>query len=75
MVKVGGEMTVIFPNGDVGTVPTDILDKSIRERKIIAFLRSSGWVQVDRDPIRLTQRPSTNSVSRDGKCISKRTLH
>lgn len=51
-------ITVLFANGEVGAVPKDYLDDLIREKKIIAFLRSSGWVQIDRDPIRKTQRPS-----------------
>jgi hypothetical protein len=60
----GMKMTVIFPNGEVGTVPKDSLDSSIRAKKIIAFLRSSGWVQVDRDPIRLAQIPLKGSGKR-----------
>jgi hypothetical protein len=66
MSNVEMKMTVIFPNGEVGTVPKDILDDSIRGKRIIAFLRSSGWVQIDRDPTRKTLRPSTNSEEMDG---------
>jgi hypothetical protein len=60
------KMSVIFANGEVGTVPKDILDDSIQGKKIIAFLRSTGWVQIDRDPIRQAQRPVTSSGKRDG---------
>jgi len=60
------KMSVIFANGEVGTVPKDILDDSIRGKKIIAFLRSSGWVQIDRDPVRKAQRPLTSSDQKDG---------
>jgi len=66
MSNVEMKMTVIFPNGEVGTVPRDILDDSIRGKRIIAFLRSSGWVQIDRDPTRKTQRHSTSSEGMDG---------
>jgi len=75
MVNVEMKITVIFPNGEVGTVLKNNLDDSIREKKIIAFLRSSGWVQIDRDPIRNAQRPLASLVKRDGKSMSKRTLH
>ena len=60
------KMPVIFPNGEVGTVPKDILDHAIREKKIIAFLRSSGWVQIDRDPIRKDQSTFTGAGKRSG---------
>jgi hypothetical protein len=60
------KMSVIFANGEVGTVPKYILDHAIREKKIIAFLRSSGWVQIDRDPVRKEQSAFTGSGKRDG---------
>ena len=66
MANVEMKMTVIFPNGEVGAVPKDLLDDSIRGKRIIAFLRSSGWVQIDRDPTRKTQRPSTSSEGMNG---------
>ena len=62
----GMKMSVIFANGEVGAVPKDILDDSIRTKKIIAFLRSSGWVQVDRDPIRNEQSTFTGVDRRSG---------
>ena len=68
------KMTVIFPSGEVGTILKDNLDYSIREKKIIAFLRSSGWVQVDRDPIRKSQRPLASSDKR-GSSMPKRATH
>ena len=63
--NVAVKMTVIFSNGEVGAVPRDILDDSIRTRKIIAFLRSTGWVQIDRDPIRKVKR-AANPEQEDG---------
>jgi hypothetical protein len=59
-------MSVIFANGEVGAFPKGILDDSIREKKIIAFLRSSGWVHIDRDPIRKAERPLKGSDKRAG---------
>ena len=34
------------------------LDYLIREKEIVAFHRSEGWVQSGRDPIRSAQHPS-----------------
>lgn len=61
MGNLGMRITVIFANGEIGAIPKEDLDDFIRGKKIIAFLRSSGWVQIDRDPIRRTQRPSMTS--------------
>ena len=66
MANAGMKMTVIFPNGEIGTIPKYKLEDSIRTKKIIAFLRSSGWVQIDRDPIRKAQRPLTSPGRRAG---------
>lgn len=66
MEHVEMKMSVIFADGEVGSVPKDILDDLIRGKKIIAFLRSSGWVQIDRDPTRKAPRPLTNSSKRSG---------
>jgi len=70
-MELGMKMTVIFPNGEVGTVPKDILDYSIREKKIVAFLRSSGWVQIDRDPVRMEQWPLTTPTRRADDPLSQ----
>ena len=75
MANVEMKMTVLFPNGEVGAVLKDTLDDSIRTKRIITFLRSSGWVQIDRDPIRKIQRPLTNSDKKDGDLMPKRTEH
>jgi hypothetical protein len=50
-------MSVIFANGEEKIVPAYMLDYLIAEKKIVAFLRSDGWVQVGRDPIRKSQKP------------------
>jgi len=65
-------ISVIFPNGDEKTVPSYMLDYLIREKKIVAFLRSTGWVQVGRDPIRKAQQPLTRSGERWSDFLFKR---
>lgn len=67
------KMPVIFPNGEIGAVPRDLLDDSIREQKIVAFLRSSGWVQIDRDPFRKSQRRSATSGEGNGDASRKQS--
>jgi putative NADH-flavin reductase len=69
------KISVIFASGEVGTILKDNLDAAIRGENILAFLRSSGWVQIDRDPIRKEPRPFASSGKRDGKFIFKRTNH
>ena len=65
-------MLVIFANGEEQVVPAYKLDSLIQEKKIIAFLRSDGWVQVDRDPVRKGE-PLTWSGNRWSDFMSKRT--
>lgn len=60
-------ITVIFNNGDEKNVPSYMLDYLIQEKKIVAFQRSSGWVQIGRDPIRNRQQPLTRSLTRSGE--------
>jgi spermidine synthase len=45
-------MQIILNSGEEKFVPAYSLDSLIEGKKIAAFLRSDGWVQVDRDPIR-----------------------
>lgn len=63
---------VIFINGDEKIVPSYMLDYLIREKKIVAFLRSSGWVQIGRDPIRKSQQPLTRTGERWSDFMFKR---
>lgn len=65
-------ISVIFTNGDEKTVPSYMLDYLIREQKIVAFLRSSGWVQIGRDPIRKAQHPLTRTGERWSDFLFKR---
>jgi len=66
-------ITVIFANGDERKVPSYMLDYLIREQKIVAFLRSDGWVQIGRDPIRKSQQPLTKAGDRWNDFMFKRS--
>jgi hypothetical protein len=68
-------MSVIFTNGEERVVPAYMLDYLIREKKIVAFLRSDGWVQVGRDPIRKGQLPLIKSGDRWSDFMFKRSEH
>lgn len=50
-----------------------MLDYLIGEQKIVAFLRSDGWVQIGRDPIRKAQQPLTKSGGRWDDFMFKRS--
>lgn len=63
---------VIFANGEEKSVPSYMLDYLIREKKIVAFFRSSGWVQIGQDPIRKSQQPLTRSGERWSDFLFKR---
>jgi hypothetical protein len=65
-------MLVIFANGEDKIVPAYKLDTLIQEKKIIAFYRSDGWVEVGRDPIRKGQ-PQTWSGNRWSDFLPKRS--
>jgi len=67
-------MSVIFANGEAKVVPAYMLDYLIRENKIIAFLRSDGWVQLDRDPIRKSQQSLGKPGDRWSDFMFKRSL-
>jgi putative NADH-flavin reductase len=69
------KMSVILASGEVGTIIKDNLDDSIREKKLLAFLRSSRWVQIDRDPIRKEPRLLASSGKRDSKFVFKGSKH
>ena len=43
---------VVFSDNMPGFVKTEELDEAIRNRKIISFRRSDGWVRIGLDPIR-----------------------
>ena len=50
-----------------------MLDYLIREQKIVAFLRATGWVQIGRDPIRKAQQPLTKPGDRWNDFMFKRS--
>ena len=66
-------ISVIFTNGEEKNVPGYMLDYLIREQKIVAFLRSDGWVQIGTDPIRKAQQPLSKSGSRWNDFMFKRS--
>jgi hypothetical protein len=68
-------MSVIFANGEERNVPAYMLDYLIQEKKIVAFLRSDGWVQVGRDPIRKSQLPLIKPGDRWSDFMYKRPGH
>ena len=63
---------VIFANGEEKSVPAYMLDYLIGEKRIVAFLRSEGWVQIGSDPVRKTQQPLMRSGNRWGDFLFKR---
>jgi hypothetical protein len=56
----GEEIKVIFNDGVARNVPAYLLDHLIREKRIIAFRRADGWVNVGRDLLRKHQRPTNH---------------
>ena len=68
-------MSVIFTNGEEKVIPAYMLDYLIQENKIVAFFRSDGWVQVDRDSIRKRQLPLIHTGERSSDFMFKRTEH
>ena len=71
----GMKIPVIFVTGQVGHIHRHTLDHLIREKEIVAFHRSEGWVQIGRDPIRNAQHPSPRSGNRRDDTLSQRAEH
>lgn len=63
MANVGTGITVIFADGEMGDVQRYMLDHLIREKRIVAFLRTSGWVDATGDAIRKGSTTFTNRWS------------
>jgi hypothetical protein len=68
------DMLVIFANGEEKVVPAYKLDNLIQEKRIVAFLRSDGWAEVGRDPIRKGP-PQTWSGHRWSDFMSRRSQY
>jgi hypothetical protein len=64
MANVGMGITVVFANGEVGDVQRYMIDRLIREKRIVAFLRISGWVDVGGDTIRKASNSYTTLGNR-----------
>jgi hypothetical protein len=72
LTEFGMGITVIFANGNEATVPTYVLDYLIKEKKIIAFQRTDGWVRIGQDPIRRAQQPLQRPGARWSDFLYKR---
>lgn len=68
-------MTVISASGEERIVPAYMIDYLIREKKIVAFFRSDGWVQIGHDPIRKNQLTLTRAGDRWSDFMFKRTQY
>lgn len=56
----GEEIHVIFNDGVARNIPVYMLDQLIGEKRIVAFRRADGWVNVGRDSLRKHQRPTNH---------------
>lgn len=56
----GEKIQIIFNDGVARNIPAYMLDQLIREKRIIAFRRADGWVNVGRDSVRKHQRPTNH---------------
>jgi hypothetical protein len=43
---------IMYSNGAYDRVSAQALDRLLRSKEVVKFLRSDGWVQVGQDPIR-----------------------
>ena len=66
------KIPIIFVTGQVGYINGETLDRLIREKEVVAFCRSDGWVQIGRDPTRGSQKPLTNLGNRRSDFMPKR---
>lgn len=48
-------IAVIFRGGQIGHIEPFTLDHLLQEDDVVAFRRSTGWVQVGRDVLRRSQ--------------------
>lgn len=51
---------VMYPNGDYDMVRNDVLDVLVANQRVRKFMRTTGWVDVDKDAERL--RIGSNSA-------------
>jgi hypothetical protein len=55
---------VMLSNGAYDRVPAKALNRLLRTREIVKFLRADGWVEVGQDPIRGMGRPNYGGPDR-----------
>ena len=56
---------VNYPDNRFDFVKETVLDTLIETKKIIRFKRSTGWVTLGEDPIRVTKREYTYKTPRE----------
>jgi len=61
---------VIYHDNRADMVKEYLLEELIRTKKIIAFRRSNGWVNLGRDPVRASQLPFVGQERRKKGVIS-----
>ena len=61
---------VMFPDNHHDFVKPGMLDPLIESRKIAKFKRSSGWVTIGIDPVRMTRRGPTQLTPADMRKLS-----
>lgn len=49
---------VMYPGNSYDYVKDFILDRLINTSEIVKFRRSSGWVSIESDPVRVENRPN-----------------
>ena len=72
MEYIGMGILVLFENGEIANVNGDTLDNLMREKEVVAFHRSEGWVLIGSDPIRGAQQPLTRSGNRRSDILFKK---
>ncbi len=65
------KIPVIFCSSTRGVVNAEELEGLIKERKIVSFYRSSGWVRIAFDPIRGTGGKYGGQERRNKKLLSR----
>jgi len=56
-----------YPDNRFDYVKEHVLDTLIETKKIVRFKRSSGWVTLGVDPVRMSKREYTNRIPSEMK--------
>ena len=60
-------ITVMYQNGDIGSVDADELDSLIQSNRVKKFLRAEGWCTIGSDQIRKERRVHYKGPERRAK--------